>query len=125
MFLERLAAIMQRSWNNPRTEAEERESDDQSRKALLKQLDHFRRGALARDHQTTSGPLSFSPVPVANQLVHDNHRHDNPDDNPASGEAQPELADDLPATDAKAWFASSTPCWERKHPAIEPALLAN
>jgi hypothetical protein len=122
-ILDRLAAITQRSRTTQRT-AEEQHSDREHQVALLKQLGSFRRGVLAGDHRTAGNPHVQSPVPAANQPSQDHHRPDDIDDDPASSDVPQESSEDIPATNALAWFASSTPFQERKRPARQPGHLA-
>jgi hypothetical protein len=122
--LQRLAAIVHRSRSTQRTE-EEQQSDDDSRNALRKQLECFRRGVLDRNSRTAGNPNVLSPVPVANEPAQDHRCPEGIDDDPSSDDVQQASPDDPPATDALAWFASSTPFRERRRPAHRPGLLRN
>lgn len=117
--LDHLAATTQRLRATQRM-VEEQQSDRETRAALLNQLGSFQRGVLERDLRTAGNPHIQSPVPAANQPSQDHHHPDDIDDDPASSIIPQESPEDPPATDALAWFASSTPFQERKRPARQP-----
>jgi hypothetical protein len=76
--------------------------------ALFSQLNCFHQGAPWMDSQHTIDPITLSWVPAASHPRDASQKSYESDDDSGAGETVPDPADAPPATDAIAWFKSSS-----------------